>query len=404
MEWLKLNKQNNALTEEIKREERQYTESIKKLTEKFEKENRTLTIKNSNNMNPSSPTLRTGWGNLKWLSESEFNRYKNEWLLEKLSLTEKLDLQKEQNMKAVLYEELMHSFKSLEKSSLQTQDANSKLSDMVDKLNNKIKGLEEKNDKSKTYKNMFKLASKIEWDYWKKNMTPKLFSDHVKSCPPKESPFGAQNTLIPLKIDFISFDVNSDLEKNYVYGEYELEINYRDVSYNVIKKINLFIGLVDNLEQHFPGLTIPPLPDVFFADDDERAEMKEEGIYAEDYTEILKNLMHFFSLSPIVRESIFFKKFLEMDKRFPDEFSKSRNKQNKNGFKVKRVTIGLKTSISNFDLMPDRYVNSIMSPKEASKKLEYMYNSVRFNYNTHKTNNNWEVLDIEDDEAWVTGE
>ena len=373
------------------------------MTEKFEKENRTLTIKNTNsNIQTVVATTKIGWGNHKCFSESEFNSFKNEWLQEKLCLSEKLENLKEQNMKALLYEELMHSFKSLEKSNHQTQDANTKLSDMVDKLNLKNINLEEKNERFRMYKSMFKLASKIECDFWKKNMTPKLFTEHIKSCPPKENPFGTQNTLPPLKVEFISFDVNSDLEKNYVYGEYELEVYYRDTSYRIFKKINLFISLVDNLEQHFPGLTIPPMPDLFFADDEERSEMKEEGVYAEDYTSILRNLMHFFSLSPIVRESVFFKKFLEIDKNFPDEFSKSRGKLSKRNLKVKRTTMALKWSTSNFDLMPDGYIDSIMSPKE-STKFDHMYSSVRFNYNTHTTNNCPE-LDVEDEDAWITGD
>ena len=152
-ESIMLNKQNTSLSDELKKEERQNTENIKKLTEKFEKENKALLSKISNNQSSTTQITKVGWGNSKCYSEEEFNRFKAEWIQESSHLKEKIELMKEQNNKNSTYnEELMLSYKSLEKSNFHTQESNWKLSEIVEKNDFKIQELEKRNNKLKVYK------------------------------------------------------------------------------------------------------------------------------------------------------------------------------------------------------------------------------------------------------------
>ena len=172
--------------------------------------------------------------------------------------------------------------------------------------------------------------------------------------------------------------------------------------YNIEKKIELFINLVDSIWQHFPGLEIPNLPDVFYADDEEREMLRENNAYITEYTDELLNLMNFFSRSPVVRESIFFKKFLEIDKNFPDEISNNRNKMNRRVGPVSRATIGAPAPASNIDLMSDGFSDKFLSPKQPSNQANKS-NRVRENRNTFSPNTGAEV-DTDDDEEWNTEE
>lgn len=224
-------------------------------------------------------------------------------------------------------------------------------------------------------------------------MSPKLFMEHVKTCPPQqENKFSLHQQLIPLNIEIVSADVKSNDDENYEYSEYELNVSYRGISYQITKKINLFIGLFDSLDQHFPGLQMPPLPDIFNASDEERGQMKEDGMYSMDYSESLQNLLNCFTLNPVVRESVFFKKFMEMDKQFPDEFASQRNRS-KYGPYASRTTMMIMNSKSSFDLMPDGYVNnSVFSPKVS-------LHNVQAHYNTYSPNTG--EFDTDDDEAII---
>ena len=236
---------------------------LSKLTEKFEKENKALSNKVTSNQNNTVQITKIGWGKAKCYSEEELALYKNEWMNENKHLLEKLEIMKEQHNKlANDNEELRISWKSLEKANLQTQESNLKLSELIERNNAKVGELEEKNNKQKIYKKAFKLASKIECEYCKKSMEPKNFVEHIKKCPPQEEQFGLQQNLIPLKVEFKRWMTKIDEEKDYEYSEYELYIFYRNIKYRISKKINLFISLVENLEQHFPGMIIPQLPDI----------------------------------------------------------------------------------------------------------------------------------------------
>ena len=77
-----------------------------------------------------------------------------------------------------------------------------------------------------------------------------------------------------------------------------------------------------------------------------------QGEYAYDNSDILSKLLNYMAKHPVIRESVFFKKFTEIDKQFPDEFSKNRYKKSPNG-NVSRATMNIHHSMSNLDLMPD---------------------------------------------------
>lgn len=83
-ECMKLSKQNNALVNDLKREERQYADSIKKLSENFEKENKLLSNKlKMNNPQSNVQVTQVGCLNKKCYSEEIFQSHKNEWNTEK---------------------------------------------------------------------------------------------------------------------------------------------------------------------------------------------------------------------------------------------------------------------------------------------------------------------------------
>ena len=111
-----------------------------------------------------------------------------------------------------------------------------------------------------------------------------------------------------IKLDFLSSKTKFDPKDGYKFREYEIKVNYRDKTYIITKKINLFLTLYDNLEQHFPGIQLPQVPDVFESLPEDRALLKEEGVYGYDYSGSMKELLTFFCNHPLVRETVFLKK------------------------------------------------------------------------------------------------
>jgi len=212
-----------------------------------------------------------------------------------------------------------------------------------------------------------------------------------------------QAALSPLNLDFLSVNILMDEDNDYDYSEYEISVSYRNKTYTIFKKINLFISLYDTLESHFPGIQMPPVPDVFNGDDIERQEMKQDGMYAEDYIDSLTKLMQFYCHHPVIREAVFFKKFMEIDKNFPDEFKKVRTKKVTSKMPVSRATLQLAQSISSNDLMPDGYWHNPLSPKGPSRTamsvMRQPSNDPPFNSPSHGDD-----FDTDDEEACVIGE
>ena len=113
----------------------------------------------------------------------------------------------------------------------------------------------------------------------------------MRKCPPQEE---KDDSLPPLSLTLVSSGLNRDEKENYDLREYTLKVDYRNREYRVTKRINLFLTLYDNLEDHFPSLKMPEVPDLFITYPDDRSALKQEGIYANDYTDALILLLQFF--------------------------------------------------------------------------------------------------------------
>lgn len=198
--------------------------------------------------------------------------------------------------------------------------------------------------------------------------------------------------LPPLDVNFVNSRIKTDENDAYRYREYEIKVDYRDQVYTIKKRINLFLTLYDNLEQHFPSLQMPTVPELFESYPEDRQLLKEEGVYSYDFTGSMTELLQYFCQNPLVRETVFFKKFLEIDKQFPDEFLSKKGSSNNPRL---RATIGMAHSVSNFDLMPDGYSDSILSPKGNDKVAVSM---VRHANTMHQNESPPERDDIDTDD------
>ena len=106
---------------------------------------------------------------------------------------------------------------------------------------------------------------------------------------------------------------------------------------------------------------------------------------------LLSSFFNSFVNNAVVRESVFFKKFLEIDKQFPDEFVSKKTASRH------RQTMGLAQSHSNFDLMPDGYASTIFGNKTKSKVAEGYSRNSHAQHNSHSPNGN-DYIDTDDDE------
>ena len=349
---MKLKKENAKLQDERKKDEKMYTDQIRKLTEKFEKENLALSSRSKSSSGKAS--------------KEEIDYHMKTWKKEKELLEKQLKMQVQQNEENKrMQEDLMQAFKTMENSKSDIQTTNDKLSDLIQRSDTRNVQLEEKLGKYRKYKKIIESASLIQCMHCDQKIKPKEFTKHMQVCPPQEDPFLMQQK--PLNLEILEVKKLTDEEMGYAYCEYEIGVDYRERNYVVRKKINLFLTLYDNLEQHFPGLQMPQVPEIFNTYGDDRQQLKEEGFYAENYSEELSKLLNFFCHHPVIKESVFFKKFLEIDKEFPDEFSKARNKKSTSFMPKNRATLQAAQSITSFDLMPDGYIDSVLSPKGSSR-------------------------------------
>lgn len=366
-EAISMRKEYNKLQEEHKKEQKHYQDQLKKLAEKFEKENSEMASKAKSSK--------------KKLTQGELDTYMKSWNKEKELMEKQTGMLKKQlDEQRQLHEDLMQVIKSNEKSKKDAEEVSLKL--------------EEKLEKYKNYKKIVDSAAHIECMHCNKSIVANAFSKHMLTCPPEQDSFMSGSHLPPLHLDLQSMKIVHDTENDYKYSEYTILVNYRSKNYQITKKINLFLTLYDSLETHFPGLALPAVPDLFLAYPDERGLLKEEGVYAYDYSESLEKMLQTFSQNPVIRESVFFKKFLEIDKRFPDEFTNARQK--KNALMPKnRMTMGIAQSHSQFDLMPDSYVNTDISPKvNRASAINYRQANTMHNMNSP----NGESVDTDDDE------
>lgn len=145
---------------------------------------------------------------------------------------------------------------------------------------------------------------------------------------------------------------------------------------------------------------MPPVPTIFEVYDEDRHNLKMSGDYAIDYTSALARLLKYFSSHPVIRESVFFKKFIEIDKMFPDEFARNRHKKNNHGFPQNRTTLHYTQSVSNLDLLPDGYnMNGVLSPKGTRQ-----YSTLFYSMSNQEQNNSSPNADTDDDDTCVVGE
>ena len=290
-----------------------------------------------------------------------------------------------------LNEELKQSCKTMEESKLAIQKNNSVLSESQKRSDQRAEKLEERLEKFMIYEKIFESSSQIEWVHCKELITANAFKSHMKIWPPQQE-MGL--SLPPLKLKLVSSNLTTDEKDGYKLREYVIEVDYRKREYKVTKRINLFLGLYDSLEDHFPSLKMPDVPELFELHWDDRHLLKEEGVYADDFSDPIIELLKFFCLNAVVRESIFFKKFLEIDKQFPDEFASKKHAPRT------RQTIGLAQSHSNFDLMPDGYASNMFSPKNSTKVTSSLARQRNIMNNSHSPNGN-DSMDTDDDECVI---
>jgi len=148
-------------------------------------------------------------------------------------------------------------------------------------------------EKYKIYKKIFEASSQIECVHCEETISANAFKTHMKKCPRSEESFATQS-LPPIKVEISHSNTFIDEVDCYRYREYELSIEYRETNYRIKRGLILFLTLYDNLEDHFPSLRMPKVPEVFETHPDDRKYLKEEGVYAEDITGPLQVLMQFF--------------------------------------------------------------------------------------------------------------
>lgn len=359
-----------------------YTDQVKELTDKFQKEIREL-----------SSQSKAGSG-------VDISHQMNNWAKEKELLQKEIDMMKVQlDERTGLYEEMMQSFKSMEQSKTEAHEANFMLTEAIKNNDSRLQDYEKKLSKYKKYKDIFEASAQIECIHCEKTISSNAFRNHMKKWPTQEDSIFSVAGLPPLDVNFVNSRIKTDENDAYRYREYEIKVDYRDQVYTIKKRINLFLTLYDNLEQHFPSLQMPTVPELFESYPEDRQLLKEEGVYSYDFTGSMTELLQYFCQNPLVRETVFFKKFLEIDKQFPDEFHSKKGSSNNPRL---RATIGMAHSVSNFDLMPDGYSDSILSPKGNDKVAVSM---VRHANTMHQNESPPERDDIDtDDDEWIIQE
>jgi len=136
---MKLKKDNTKLLSEKEKDEKQYAESIKKLTEKFEREN--SVSKNSKAVLPKN------------IASNELEQQAKIWANDKEHIQKQLCMANAQiDEIRKMNENLMHSYKNLEKSREELQESNNKLTESIQRSDDRNLNLEEKINKLKPYK------------------------------------------------------------------------------------------------------------------------------------------------------------------------------------------------------------------------------------------------------------
>ncbi|CAI2378647.1 unnamed protein product [Moneuplotes crassus] len=373
-----LKKENEKIHQEMKMKEQKNTDQVKKLTEKVATQSKApAPIMNTQQIAQQNPHLQ---------QEFEALSKERDELARQVEI-QTIQLEERRNA----HEELLSSFKSIEQSKLEALKTNSILSESVKRSDERAKELEEKLKGYKIYQKIFESSSKIQCVHCEDFISANAFKNHLTKCPSLQT----DSSLPPLKVELTNSNIRCDEIDGYSYREYILNVDYRGKEYKIRPRINLFLRLYDSLDDHFPSLKFPEVPEIFALHPEDRQAYKEAGHYANDLSEDLQGLLLFFCKNPVVRESVFFKKFLEIDKQFPDEFA---NKWGVSG--RKRGTIKVVQSYSNLELMPDGHPNNIFSSKEDGKVA---YSMIRHadSLPQNQSPNGRDDIDTDDDECVI---
>lgn len=271
-----------------------------------------------------------------------------------------------------MYETLMIALKQKEDSKeadTEQRDylitTNQRLGQTVEQQENRCYKLEVKIEKLKRYKNMVSSSTHMICKYCKEEVQSDSFSSHLTVCNDKNASNSAllqiQQNLPPLSIKITNCEPANHPKKGYPFSVYDIAIEYREKQWVSKKRYSLFIHLYDQLRAHFPTLTMPPVPAEFSMNEFDREQSKYNGEFLDDKSRMLSKFLQYLGTNPIARESVFFKKFLEIDSVYPDEFQILSSVQN-------RMSMGVANSIDFSVSNGPELRESNSSPATAAKK------------------------------------
>ncbi|KAL4442538.1 hypothetical protein ABPG74_006940 [Tetrahymena malaccensis] len=221
-------------------------------------------------------------------------------------------------------------------------ETNRNLSAAMDKIEQRCKLLEEKNEKLKQYKKMFKNSSALQCTHCSKFIANNIFLNHVNSCIQKNN---VGNTSINLSGSGVNVPVMStmpyntipanflNLDPNYLlisinqtmvrespdnkpYTEYLIQLSYQNIKWEVARKYKNFCELHQQLMSTFPGLKFPDssLAIINSSTDINNVFYSKRPTVIEDRRKALQQYVRDLAKMDLVRNSKPYKNFLEIDK------------------------------------------------------------------------------------------
>ena len=353
---MRMKKENNKLQMDIEKDTKRYSDQIKKLNDKLENE-----VKKQSQL-PRATLPRT-------MVNNDFDQQLKSWAKEKELLEKQLNManaQIEESRK--INDSIMHSNKNFEKTRVELQESNNKLTEVLRRSDTRNYHLESKINKLRPYKKIIEYTESIKCKYCDEMFIPTDFPKHVQICQPSETnPFDVSGQMQPISMK------NIPSESRYKIEDSEQYENFQNMSQN---------------------------QDLSESMDSERSYSRAQQMYEPDYSNILKKILHCMSTNPEIRDSMFnTHNKMETDKRFADEFGTNYDK-NLPHPSVSRATMQVNNSMSNLDLNENTNMNNrIMSPKGRPNN---MFNSA---VNQNSTNvQHSPSADTDDDDACVIEE
>lgn len=223
-EIYKFKKENAQLQADKERDEKQYTDTIKKLNDKLEKES---------SKSPSQPKASLP----RSITNPDLEQHAKAWAKEKELLEKQINIANARvDETRKINESLMSSFKNAEKTRTELQESNVTLTEALQRSDARNLKLEEKLQNVRLYKKIIESSTKIECKHCEVLIKPDDFPKHMTICPPPEvNPFEMQNQMAPLNMEIVGTTLKIDQDQGYEYLEYEIQIDYRECNWNVCK-------------------------------------------------------------------------------------------------------------------------------------------------------------------------